>query len=459
MSQHFDVIIIGAGMSGMSAAIRLAMFDKKVCLIEKHSIAGGLNSYYQRGKRQLDVGLHALTNYSQKNERTKPLGKLLKQLRISHDEWNLQEQNHSVIQFGSNKLIFTNDINDLANSITQLFPSESNSFLNFVEEIKNHTATTITNEPSARKYLAKFFKSEQLIEMILCPLLIYGSASEHDLDTDQMIIMFHALYLQGFSRPQGGVRIIISSLLKKINDHGVNLRFKTSIAQIITNNNVAIGVVTDKGEEIYGKQIFSSIGLPETLSLLKEQKPELVGKMSFTETIMYFDQLPKDWDCHTTICFYNESIEKYNYRCPNELFDSSSAVVCFPNNYKNDKHNEGIVRITFMANNDLWLNLSTEEYKFQKQIVLDESLKLLKKLVPNFFGNLVYSDVFTPKTITRYTSHFAGCVYGSPKKLKDGKTNLNELYLIGNDQGFLGVVGSMLSGISIANMHGLKENL
>ena len=47
---HYDCIIIGAGMSGLAAGIRLSMFQKKVLIIEKHSIAGGLNSYYSNVK-------------------------------------------------------------------------------------------------------------------------------------------------------------------------------------------------------------------------------------------------------------------------------------------------------------------------------------------------------------------------------------------------------------------------
>ena len=82
MTQAFDAIIIGAGMSGLAAGIRLAMFDKKVLILEKHSIAGGLNSYYQRrnadlgGVRKFDVGLHALTNFAKKGEKRKPFTKI-----------------------------------------------------------------------------------------------------------------------------------------------------------------------------------------------------------------------------------------------------------------------------------------------------------------------------------------------------------------------------------------------
>ena len=62
VTSKYDTIIIGAGMSGLAAGIRLAMYDKNVLILEKHSISGGLNSYYARGKRKFDVGLHAMTN-------------------------------------------------------------------------------------------------------------------------------------------------------------------------------------------------------------------------------------------------------------------------------------------------------------------------------------------------------------------------------------------------------------
>ena len=45
---HYDVVIIGAGMSGLAAGIRLAHFEKSVCVLDKHSTPGGLNSLRMR---------------------------------------------------------------------------------------------------------------------------------------------------------------------------------------------------------------------------------------------------------------------------------------------------------------------------------------------------------------------------------------------------------------------------
>ena len=42
-------------------------------------------------------------------------------------------------------------------------------------------------------------------------------------------------------------------------------------------------------------------------------------------------------------------------------------------------------------------------------------------------------------------------------KQLDGMTHLDNLYICGTDQGFVGIVGAIMSGISMANMHCLKE--
>ncbi|HAA72125.1 MAG TPA: phytoene dehydrogenase, partial [Planctomycetaceae bacterium] len=59
----YDTLIIGAGMSGLAAGIRLAYYDQRVCILEQHYSIGGLNSFYHLRGRDYDVGLHAVTNY------------------------------------------------------------------------------------------------------------------------------------------------------------------------------------------------------------------------------------------------------------------------------------------------------------------------------------------------------------------------------------------------------------
>jgi phytoene dehydrogenase-like protein len=65
--------------------------------------------------------------------------------------------------------------------------------------------------------------------------------------------------------------------------------------------------------------------------------------------------------------------------------------------------------------------------------------------------------MFTPRTVTKFTGHREGAIYGSASKNPHGTTELANLYLCGTDQGMLGIVGAMLSGIAMANRHVLQK--
>lgn len=458
-NNHYDTIIIGAGMSGLAAGIRLAMFDKKVLILEMHSISGGLNSYYQRGKRKFDVGLHAMTNFSARSEKNKPLTKLLKQLRIPYEELQLSEQKRSLIHFASEKLYFNNNFDLFVAEISQKFPQEIDNFLKFVEVIKNFNEVSLQNETYMAKDVARqYIKNSLLLEMIFAPLLIYGSAWENDMDFSQFVIMFKSIYLEGFCRPDNGVRTIINLLLDKYKTLGGELRFKSKVAKIINKNNQASGVVLENGDILTCDKIISSIGNPETQKLVENEnykKPE-IGPLSFCESILCLDKLPKDLDINDTIVFYNKT-DIYNYKSPNDFYDKNSAVICFPNNFEKDTSDEGIARVTYIANYSKWKSLEKPIYKEHKDIMAMDAINTIKDVYAQFDANILFKDIFTPTTIERYTGHFNGCVYGSTDKIRDGKTSVENLYLCGTDQGFLGIVGSILSGISMANLHALMN--
>lgn len=463
----FDAIIVGAGMSGLAAGIRLAMFGKSVLILEKHSIPGGLNSYYQRknpesgGLRQFDVGLHALTNFIKKGEKGKPFSKLLKQLRLSWDEFKLHPQTFSVIHFPEAQLKFSNDFELLESEVNDKFPHQKDHFIKLVQVVKDFNELDLNlGYQSSRQKLSSVLSDSLLVEMLICPLLIYGSAWEDDMDWAQFVVMFKSLYFEGFSRPEGGVRRIIDLLMNKYISNGGEIRFKAPVEKILTKNSKVFGVQLSSGEVLEAKQVYSSMGLPETAARVEEdvfeKKPE-IGRMTFLESIFVFDRKITPQEGETTITFYNNS-EVYKYSPANDFFDSSSAVVCLPDNYElGNTEGEGVARVTFMANYHQWADLSKDAYKVKKEVVAKSALQLVNKLFPNYEAQLRFTDVFSPTTIKRYTWHEHGTVYGSTDKSRDGRTPVNNLFIIGTDQGFLGIVGSILSGISMANLHGLMQ--
>ena len=136
---HYDTLIIGAGLSGLAAGIRLAYFEEPVCIVERHTTIGGLNSFYRLRDRNYDVGLHAVTNFVPRGTKTGPLSKVLRQLRLSWDDFDLSPQYGSQVAFPGKSLRFNNDFELLVSQVAQEFPAQIDGFRRlalFLEELE-----------------------------------------------------------------------------------------------------------------------------------------------------------------------------------------------------------------------------------------------------------------------------------------------------------------------------------
>jgi phytoene dehydrogenase-like protein len=462
----YDTIIIGAGMSGLAAGIRLANYQKQVCILERHTTIGGLNSFYRMHRRNFDVGLHALTNFTPRGTKRGPLAKLLRQLRFRWEDFDLAQQVGSQIAFPGVTLHFSNDAKLLREEIARAFPDQIDRYDRMVAALVDYDDLSQKDfESSARKFLADHLTDPLLIEMILCPLMWYGNAREDDMDFGQLCIMFRSIFLEGFARPFQGVRLILKHLVRRFRELGGQLKLRSGVSRIEVQGQQVIGVTLEDGTQLEAKRVLSSAGVVETMRLCgASAAPALPepGELSFIESISVLDRQPKDLGCDRTIVFYNDS-ETFNWKRPRtQLCDLRTGVICSPNNYdygdERGELDDGYIRITTLADHAGWESLAPTDYQVAKLDWYDRSIASAVRFVPDFRRNVIATDVFTPKTIRRFTSHDHGAVYGAPRKRLDGTTHLENLYLCGTDQGFVGIVGAIVSGISIANQHCLRES-
>ncbi|MCI5159659.1 MAG: NAD(P)/FAD-dependent oxidoreductase, partial [Candidatus Electrothrix sp. AUS1_2] len=113
------------------------------------------------------------------------------------------------------------------------------------------------------------------------------------------------------------------------------------------------------------------------------------------------------------------------------------------------------VRVTNAANYALWRQVAAdkEQYRQLKEECGRLSAEAVSQLLGPYTQGAVFQDSFTPMTIERFTEKRGGAVYGSPIKIKSGKTPFENLFIAGTDQGYLGIVGAMLSGVTVVNQH------
>ena len=521
---HYDVAIIGAGMSGLAAGIRLAHFGRRVCIFERHNAVGGLNGFYSIAGRKFDVGLHAVTNFTPAGAKNTALTRILRQLRIERDEFALCPQRQCRITFGplrapggSVSLRATNDFAFFESEVARVFPRQIDGFRAFAGMLRDWREVALEVTPvavSAREVARRYITDPLLEDMIFCPVMYYGSPTEHDMDFSQFALLFRAIFFEGLARPLEGVRVILRVLLEKYRAAGGERRMKCGVQKILSRadagaganaarglspesgvlsparagNASASGLLLDDGTEITATHILSSIGAAETAMLIDEGRARspsappgkhgalgeraLPGRISYIETVSVLDRQPAalGWG-DDTIVFFNEGSRFVYARPENAQVNAGGGTICIPNNfaYPGGKNlSEGQVRCTCLANYDLWKNLSDGQYRADKlrwsAAMLESATRFMPPLASadaptDALGRAtLMSDVFTPLTIERFTGHIGGAVYGSPVKNRQGRTALDNVYLCGTDQGFLGITGAMLSGISMANHHILQKS-
>ncbi|MCC7291735.1 MAG: NAD(P)/FAD-dependent oxidoreductase [Phycisphaerales bacterium] len=518
-AMEYDVVIIGAGMSGLAAGIRLAYFGKRVCIFERHYAYGGLNSYYRLGGREFDVGLHALTNFVPPGRRNAPLNKLLRQLRIDRDEWDLREQVGSDICFPSRRLRFSNDPALLESQVAQQFPDQADHYRRLVEVVTAHDDATLSPAPmSGRRVLGAHLTDPLLIDMLLCPLMFYGCPTEDDMDFTHLVTLFKSLFLEGFARPREGVRRILKTLVRHYRASGGQMRMRCGVRKLHVEKESGgdtgriAGVELDTGEIATAPIVLSCAGFAETMRLCEAPFPSrrdadlsnagLSGRLprgqsrahpssagqsrarkaaklvsgiacptgfdskagrnlSFTESICLLDVKPMALGYDRTITFFS-TLDRFEYRTPQGLIDPRSGVICCPNNYADHEHlPEGVLRFTSLANYDRWKALAPrtnmgpqpDAYAAAKASTHQEVVEHAMRYLPDFRRHVRFTDTFTPLTIERFTGHDRGAVYGDPVKHRDGRTPIANLFICGTDQGYLGIIGALLSGITVANLH------
>ncbi len=469
----YEVVIIGAGLSGLAAGIRLAHFGVNVLIVEAHSACGGLNSYYRRRGRWIDVGLHAMTNFAPKGARGFPLTKLLRQLRIGYDELGLVEQTHSRIDYPSCSLTFTNEFNFLRQQVAQKFPDQLAHLNRLADAIDDYDEVSLDPpQQKAREVVAQYITDPLLVEMLFAPIMYYGNSAEDDMDFAQFAVMCKSIYQQGFCRPEAGMKHVIDILLRRYREAGGELRLNARVRELRVRGDKVQAVVLESGEEIRAQKVLSSAGYVETMRLCSNQPDDAledkIGRLSFVELIVLLDIVPQALAVDDTIIFFNHE-DRFTYRRPTELVDATSGVICSPNNFQyRNPPTEGMIRITAKASYPLWREIvggddprqaplrKQQAYEDAKRMTREKLIAVAIQHVPDFREHIVFTDLFTPLTIKRFSGHLGGAVYGSPVKFRKGLTPLSNLFLCGTDQGFLGIVGSMLSGISMANMHCLQ---
>jgi len=500
---HFDTIIIGSGVGGLSAAICLSRAGQKVLVLEQHDVPGGwCHSFYLNGHR-FTPGVH----YVGLLEKGQSTALLYEGLGIANDltffRMNPSAYEHAYI--GDERFDFPGNFDELLAALVERFPKEEKNIKKYLNLVRNVSAElqllpdvegfwehlTI---PFRTKNMGKYalFSLKRVIDWyIKDPLLkkiLNIQFGDHGLAPAKASFPLHCAvmdhYFNGGFYPCGGGAAIVKAMTTAIKKNNSLVKTKQTVKKILLEGGkkkTAIGIELESGERLFAKHIISNadpnityqklIG-EENLSRRLQKK---LNKTSYSCTsLMLF--LTVDMDLRAS------GIDSGNiWLMPNEDMDTVYERMMMPD-ITNDEALEGmfiscttlkdpssfdgkhhsIEAITYLDYRTFEKfksekNPRSKEYLQFKELLTEKMIKTLEKILPNVRKHIVHQELGTPITNEYYINSTRGSVYGTEKKLTQigpfaykAKSEIKNLYLCGASIVSHGVAGAGYSGLQTA---------
>jgi all-trans-retinol 13,14-reductase len=428
---EFDVIVIGAGLGGLTAGAKLAREGKKVLVIEQHSQPGGCATTFKRGDFTFEVGLHEMDGPSPRDIKSR----IFNELEVSGNiEFiKIPEFYH----FISNNLEITipHDPEKASCILKNEFPGDSAGIDAFFSQILNPKRKNLENEIIKDSSLGEFLDSIILnddLKLVILGNLGYFHDDPYSISLTYYSVAQGSYFSGGASFIKGGSQKLSDHLAEFINTHNGNVLFNNMVTGFCIENNKLCGVeyknkrgssnltLTAMADEIIANAAIPNIAemLPaaygeKLLKSIQNQKP---GASLLTVYLGFKNSLRKIGHNHYSTFIFDSSIKTQSDIYGNNKGDFASRSFTFIDYGQIDsalapdgKSVGAVCCIDYLKD---WEELDEEQYYKKKDEVAKIFITRLEKLIPGISGQIEYYEVGTPRTIKRYTMNPGGAVYG-----------------------------------------------
>lgn len=444
----YDVVVIGAGNAGLTAAVTLAKGGKNVLLLEKHNVPGGCGTSFRRGRFEFEVALHQLSGMGTDNDPF-VLRRLFVELGINNQvEWVKEHDLYRTFVPGVLDITLPANRQGCENVLINEFPTEKDSILRFINLLYEFTgqyfgaliesrqisdvALLQRKYPLFFKYgllstkniLDQFFRDKRLT-YVLGSYWAYLGLPPSQLRFADMAMMLYSYIEHKPYHVKGGSQAMSSALLDVFLSEGGDVKFNCGVEKIHVKNGRAYGVVTEQGEDIRCDFVVSNASSivtyndlidanesPETARL--DLKSQSIGTSGFV-LHMGLDCNPEDVGFTTSTNFFAESTDEDALFRRVKTLDRPLCGLATCYDLENPTFSpKGACHLSLMTlqYGKPWLDVRPEDYADTKDRYADQLINLAERNFPGIRDNIEEVDIATPITIMRYLGHPGGAIYG-----------------------------------------------
>jgi phytoene dehydrogenase-like protein len=432
-----SIIIIGAGIAGLSAGCYGQMNGYKTQIFELHDKPGGLCTAWKRKGYTFDGCIHWLVGSkhgSDMNHIWEELGATQDRQFVDHDIFQRVEGIN-----GQALVIYTN-VDRLEKHMKEISPADGDVIEELCNGIRRLTRLgevmgdmgkaggllgkikagikMLPLLPTMRKYSKT--SAQAFASRFRSPFLRRSFTAAFDMPDFPIVglmMMLAWMHMRDAGYPIGGSLEFSRAIGRRYLDLGGGIHYKSRVAKILVKDDKAVGIRLTDGSEHYADVVVSAADGHATIFEMLE------GKYASDKVRGYYENLPifsswvqislgvaRDLSDEPPMVSYplNEPIttggeehQRLSFRHfsldPTMAPPGKSAIV-----------------VMFAANYDYWKELyqERERYDAEKKDLAIQVISRLEKRLPGISEQIEVVDVSTPMTVERYTGNWQGSMEG-----------------------------------------------
>lgn len=491
----YDVVVVGSGIAGLTAAALLAKNGRSVCVLERQRQFGGAIRQFRRRKIGFDVGFHytgclgqgeildLLWRYCD----VLPSLQVLPAPKDGHDSYEFFDSREPVHGYFSYPR--------LAEELQSHFPAEKEAITAYLCSVQEKCADIpfynpeLPLTPFLRGYksrpesLARFLDSitsdQRLKTVMTAPAFLYGVPIE------QASLEVHALvahgYYSGAYTISGGGQAIVDAFVTALQKEGVQLLSGQEVVSLHLEQGAVAGVNLADGERIHCDQLIFT-GHPATVI---DMVPDNVFRPAYRKRLQ---ELTNSLSMFAVFCQTEKAIDyttgALNYYLLPENGDPLPQLSTTPPGQRammmagagsrfgnggvrdNDPHGAILLRLGYWRDVEQFAESTPAKrpkaYEELKMRVATEMIRTAEERWGHVSGAIEPLASGSPLTFRDELAAPEGCAYGAMHCLDqftpDVRTRLPGLYLSGQSTLMTGVVGASISGlVGAGEILGLEE--